>query len=66
MEAKAREGVRLMETTLRDFEARALEIHNAGLSQVASDFLSSGKKHLDDKVGESLVGHNRSVRHKKS
>lgn len=48
MEAKAREGVRLMESMLHDFETRAYELHSSGLSQVASDFLTSGKKHLDD------------------
>ncbi|KAF2156863.1 HlyIII-domain-containing protein [Myriangium duriaei CBS 260.36] len=53
MEAKAREGVRLMENMLHDFESRAYELHNSGLSQVASDFLTSGRKHLDDSANRA-------------
>lgn len=50
LEQKAREGVRLMENTLADFEARAYAMRDAGLGAVASDLLDSGRRHLDDAV----------------
>ncbi|KAF2222034.1 hemolysin-III related-domain-containing protein [Elsinoe ampelina] len=48
MEAKAREGIRLMESMLHDFESKAYELQSTGLTAVASDMYESGKRHLDD------------------
>ena len=50
LEQKVREGVRLMEDTLADFESRAYAMRDAGLGAVASDMLDSGKRHLDEGV----------------
>jgi len=53
LEAKVREGVRLMESALHDFETRAYDLHSQGLSQVASEFLSTGLRHLDDSTNRA-------------
>lgn len=50
LEQKVREGVRLMEGTLADFESRAYALKDSGLSAVASDLLDSGRRHIDDGV----------------
>ncbi|TKX25348.1 hypothetical protein C1H76_2581 [Elsinoe australis] len=48
MEAKAREGVRLMESMLHDFETKAYELHSGSLSAVANDMYETGRRRLDD------------------
>ncbi|PNS17684.1 Phospholipid:diacylglycerol acyltransferase [Sphaceloma murrayae] len=53
MEAKAREGVRLMESMLHDFESKAYELHTGSLSAVANDMYESGRRRLDDSASKA-------------
>lgn len=48
LEAKVREGVRLMEGILADFEARAYAMRDAGIGAVASDMLDSGRRRIHE------------------
>ncbi|KAI4717104.1 HlyIII-domain-containing protein [Aureobasidium sp. EXF-10727] len=50
LENKVREGVRLMEEILRDFETRAYAMRNAGLGAVASDLMDSGRRKMDEGI----------------
>ncbi|KAJ9630523.1 inc metabolism membrane protein [Taxawa tesnikishii (nom. ined.)] len=50
LEAKVREGVRIMENTLADFENRAYAMRDAGISAVASDLLDTGRRKMDEGV----------------
>lgn len=55
MEQKAHEGVRLMESILSDFEARAYAMRDSGIGSVAHDFLEEGKRRLDAGYGKAKV-----------
>lgn len=46
LEQKVREGVRLMETTLADFESRAYAMRDAGIGAVASDMIDTGRRKM--------------------
>ncbi|KAL1304921.1 hypothetical protein AAFC00_003835 [Neodothiora populina] len=48
LEAKVREGVRLMEGILADFETRAYAMRDAGFTAVASDILDSGRRKMHE------------------
>ena len=48
LEGKVREGVRLMEATLADFETRAYAIRDAGLGVVASDIMDTGRRKMHE------------------
>ncbi|KAG9572819.1 adiponectin receptor protein 1, partial [Aureobasidium melanogenum] len=48
LEHKVREGVRLMEKILVDFETRAYAMRDAGLGAVASDLMDSGRRKMDE------------------
>ncbi|KAH0365502.1 adiponectin receptor protein 1, partial [Aureobasidium melanogenum] len=48
LEHKVREGVRLMEKILVDFETRAYAMRDAGLGAVASDIMDSGRRKMDE------------------
>lgn len=48
LEQKVREGVRLMEATLLDFESRAYAMRDAGIGAVASDMLDTGRRKMHE------------------
>lgn len=48
LEAKVREGVRLMEGILVDFEARAYAMRDAGIGAVASDIMDTGMRKMHE------------------
>lgn len=47
LEQKVREGVRLMESILSDFEAHAYAIKDTGLGSMAEDFYLEGRRRVD-------------------
>lgn len=49
MEAKAQEGVRLMETMISDFETRAYAMRDSRLA-AANELLDSGRRHIDSSL----------------
>lgn len=54
MEQKVQEGVRLLESTLVEFEARAYAMRDAGIGAVAHQVYDSGKRRMDDAKGRAL------------
>lgn len=48
LEHKVREGVRLMEKTLVDFESRTYAMRDAGIGAVAADLMDSGRRKMDE------------------
>ena len=48
LEQKVREGVRLMEATLADFESRAYAMRDAGITAVATDLVEGGRRKMHE------------------
>lgn len=47
---KVKEGVRMMEGFLAEFEARAYAMRDVNIGDMASDFVDTGMRHLDESV----------------
>ncbi|KAK5095170.1 inc metabolism membrane protein, partial [Cryomyces antarcticus] len=50
LEQKVQEGVRLMESTLTDFESRAYAVRDSGIGTAASDFIDESWRRVDEGI----------------